>query len=80
MMVNYNIKEYGEPTALARATQGGHTNSYAQIVLQMLPEEDVSAIIRESTTLNRHSYFEKLGTILAEHKSELHSLFKDSIA
>ena len=66
MMVDYNIKEYGEYTALARATQGGHTNSYAQVVLQMLPKEDVSTIIRES----------KLGTILAEHKSELHSLCK----
>ena len=76
MMVDYNIKEYGEYEALARATQGGHTNSYAQVVLQILPKEDVSAIIRESTGLDGRTYFEKLGTILAEHKSELHSLCK----
>ena len=49
---------------------------YAQVVLQMLPKEDVSAIIRESTALDGQSYFEKLGAILAEHKSELHSLCK----
>ena len=27
MMVDYNIKEYGEYEALARATQGGHTTA-----------------------------------------------------
>ena len=76
MMVDYNIKEYGEYEALARATQGGRTNSYAKDVLQILPKEDVSAIIRESTGLDGRIYFEKLGTLLAEHKSELHSLCK----
>ena len=76
MMVNYDMKEHGEAAALARATQGWHTNSYAQVVLQILPKEDVSTIIQESTTLNGHSYFEKLGSILAQHKSELHSLCK----
>ena len=75
-MVNHDIQKYGETAALARATQGGHTNSYAQVVLQILPKEDISRIIQESTTLDGHSYFEKLGNILAQQKSELHSLCK----
>ena len=79
MMVNRDIKEYGEPAALARATQGGHTNSYAQVVLQILPREDLSTIIQESNTLNGHSYFEILGSILAQQKAELHARCKKKI-
>ena len=75
-MVNHDTQKYGKAAALARATQGGHTNNYAQVVLQILPKEDVSRIIQSSTTLDGHSYFEKLGSILAQQKSELHSVCK----
>ena len=51
MMTDHDTQEHGTEQALARASQGGHTNRYTNIVLEILPKEDVSAIIRESTGL-----------------------------
>ena len=51
MMIDYDIQENGKEQALARASQGGHTNRYTNLVLKILPKEDVSSTIMETNNL-----------------------------
>ena len=47
-MFNYMVREYGPSQVGARASQGGHTSSYVESVLQILPREDISTVVAEA--------------------------------
>ena len=76
MMTDYDTQEHAKEQALARASQGGHTNKYTNLVLDILPKEDVSSIIMETNNLTGHHTFERIGAILLAHKREIHAICK----
>ena len=61
---------------MARASQGGHTLSCVKVVLQKLATEYVSSTVLDTTNLNSHQKFDKLGIILKQHITELQALCK----
>ena len=76
MMTDHDTQEHGTEQALARASQGGHTIKYTNLVLEILPKEDVSSTIMETNKLTGQQTFERIGAILLAHKKEIHEVQK----
>ena len=70
MMTDHDTQEHGTEQALARASQGGHTIKYTNLVLEILPKEDVSSTIMETNNLTGQQTFERIGAIILEHKTK----------
>ena len=70
MMTDHDTQEHGTEQALARASQGGHTIKYTNLVLEILPKEDVSSTIMETNNLTGQQTFERICAIILEHKTK----------